>query len=148
MKNAKPPLTLDPRLAQDTYVLGQLENSQLLLMRNALFPWFVIVPHTLETELYKLPDAQQAEVLRQINLVSRFVEENYSVDKLNIGAIGNIVSQLHIHIVGRKRNDECWPRVVWGVDQFVAYTRQQVAEVKDKLQGFVSEAFIANGENN
>ena len=141
-RNTMPAITLDPRLAQDTLLLGHFDNSLLLLMRNALYPWFIIVPHTAEAELYQLPEVQQAAMLRQINLVSRFITENFNIDKLNVGAIGNMVAQLHVHVVGRRRSDECWPGVVWGGDPFVAYTPEQVVDIKDKLKAFMKNEMI------
>ena len=144
MSDAGSQFTLDPRLVQDTYALGQFDTSYVLLMRNALFPWFIVVPQSNEIELYQLPAAQQSAVLRQINAVSRFIDEHFAVDKLNIGAIGNLVPQLHIHIVGRNCNDACWPSVVWGVEQFKAYTAEQVAGIKDKLKYFLQDEFIVN----
>jgi len=141
MNNITVPITLDPRLLQDTELLGNFEGSLLLLMRNALYPWFVIVPYTSETELYQLPETQQAAVMHQVSLVSRFVAQTFAIDKLNVGAIGNLVAQLHIHVVGRRRDDECWPGVVWGRDPFIGYTTEQVNDIKGKLKAFMPDEF-------
>jgi len=102
-------------------------------MRNSLFPWFVVVPDTSEIEFYKLESDLQTKVLNQINLVSRFIEQAYSTDKINIASIGNIVSQLHVHIVGRYKSDICWPGVVWGVKEFKQYEPDQIKQIKNKL---------------
>ena len=114
-------------------MLGSFDSSHLLLMRNALFPWFVLVPFTNEIEFHKLGQEMQLEVLFQINLVSKFIEDNNKTDKINIGAIGNIVSQMHVHIIGRSKDDICWPGVVWGTTEFKSYKPGQVEEIKDKL---------------
>ncbi|MCB1881438.1 MAG: HIT domain-containing protein [Gammaproteobacteria bacterium] len=131
-----PNIQLDPRLKQDSHHLGWLGATELLLMRNSLFPWFVLVPNTNEIEFYKLDSALQLQILGQLNLVSEFVEHRYQIDKMNIGLIGNIVSQLHIHVIGRSRKDLCWPGVVWGVKAFAPYEPGQVEEIVEKLVTF------------
>jgi len=92
---------LDSRLDNDCFTLGQLKTSRLLLLNNSLVPWFILVPETSATEIYELPHAQQLELLDEINLLSNHLKQNFAVDKLNVAAIGNIVNQMHIHIVGR-----------------------------------------------
>lgn len=138
-----PDILLDPKLKEDCHLLGHLENNALLLMRNSLFPWFVLVPHTSEIEFYKLDAELQMKLVGQINLVSQFIEDNYSIDKLNIGSIGNIVSQLHVHIIGRSHDDECWPDVVWGVKKFKPYEQNQVSQIKEKLLVSLQNLFRA-----
>lgn len=138
---------LDPRLKQDSHHLGWLGATDLLLMRNSLFPWFVLVPKTDEIEFYKLDSELQTLILRQLNLMSEFVENSYQIDKMNIGLIGNIVSQLHVHIIGRNRKDICWPGVVWGVKAFESYQPGQVEEIVEKLIIFTQGAFRANPES-
>lgn len=125
---------LDARLQQDCIVLGELHNSLLLLMNNALLPWFILVPKTDKTELYELPSDMQAGVLSEINAVSRFVKEEFCVDKLNMAAIGNVVQQLHIHIIGRQHEDYCWPGVVWGRSEKTPYTEEAINHIMAKLE--------------
>lgn len=136
-----PEFSLDPALKNDCHLLGYLDSSVLLLMRNALFPWFVLVPRTSEIEFYRLAPELQIKVVDQINLVSRFIEQNFQIDKLNIASIGNIVSQLHVHVVGRSRNDICWPGVVWGVKESRPYEPEQVAQIQEKLATSFPELF-------
>jgi len=124
---------IDERLATDSYQLGKFDNCQLLLSKNALFPWFILVPTTRETEFHKLDPAQQAKIQQHINVVAQFIEKCFSTDKINIASIGNIVSQLHIHIIGRKRNDACWPGVVWGTTHFSEYKTGDVIIIKKQL---------------
>ena len=134
--------TLDDRLANDCIVLGKLDISLLLLMNNSLVPWFILVPETTETEIIDLPHPDQAKLLKEINLISTFIRENFICEKLNIGAIGNIVSQLHVHVIGRDSSDFCWPNVVWGTKEKEAYTDKQVAETIASLQAYLGEQFI------
>ncbi len=121
---------LDPRLAKDCLVLGKLNFSQLLLMNNALVPWFILVPNSSETEIIDLSKSEQADLLEEINHLAAFVRNNFVISKLNIAAIGNVVSQLHIHVLGRDPADYCWPNVVWGRDECRPYSDEKVAEIR------------------
>lgn len=132
---------LDPRLASDCLVLGMLNTSLLLLMNNSLVPWFILVPETTGTELTDLPPAEQAELLEQVNQVSGFIKDNFDISKLNIAAIGNIVSQLHVHVVGRDPSDYCWPNVVWGSKQREPYTDWRVEEITEELNEQLGDRF-------
>lgn len=127
-------LELDARLAGDCLVLGELGSSKLLLMNNALLPWFILVPATEETEIYRLPREQQLQLLEEINLLSDFIYNEFPVEKLNIASIGNIVKQLHVHIIGRHSSDFCWPGVVWGTGQSKPYTDAEIARIRKLLE--------------
>lgn len=114
---------IHPRLRDDCHVLGRLPFSMVLLQRNAQLPWFILVPKTDARELCRLPAPQREVLTAEIDLVSRFVLDHFRSDKLNVAAIGNLVSQLHVHVVGRKVGDACWPGVVWGgLTEFSAYS--------------------------
>jgi diadenosine tetraphosphate (Ap4A) HIT family hydrolase len=134
---------LHPRLQQDCHRLGRLGSSLLLLMDNAHFPWFVLVPDTQAVELHELEHGQQLAVLEQINAIARFVQQQYRVDKLNIGCIGNVVPQMHIHIVGRRVGDVCWPNVVWGTAQRKPYSEAEVRAIRDTLRPALQPLFRA-----
>lgn len=124
---------LDSRLANDCHVLGRLDLSLLCLMNNSLIPWFIVVPRTDKTELTDLSEVDQARLLKEINIISAFLKNNFPVTKLNIAAIGNIVSQLHIHIVGRQPSDICWPGVVWGISEKQNYSSDKIIEIRESL---------------
>ncbi len=125
--------TLDPRLAQDCVVLGKMRLSLLLLMKNSLVPWFILVPQRMATELFELNREDQETLREEINLMSRFVKEHFTVEKLNVAAIGNIVKQLHIHVIGRNSKDFCWPNVVWGTKEKQPYTDEEVTKILSSL---------------
>ena len=131
---------LDAQLQRDCFVLGRLEFCQLLLMNNAGVPWFILVPETALAEPFDLDASRQALLQAEINAVASFVRESFGTDKLNIATIGNIVSQLHVHVVGRRKNDYCWPGVVWGTVPPERYTDEQLAQIRTnvarKLKGF------------
>jgi len=125
--------TLDAQLASDCFELGRLGRARLLLMDNAALPWFILVPETECVELTDLPLPQQQELLADINRIASLITTEWAVDKLNIAAIGNVVRQLHIHIVGRSEGDYCWPGVVWGAASPGRYDSETLVEVRMKI---------------
>jgi diadenosine tetraphosphate (Ap4A) HIT family hydrolase len=134
--------TLDKRLQNDCHVMGELQQSLLLLMDNAHYPWFILVPKTHETEFYRLERETQSVLLDGINGLSDFIQSHFAVDKLNVATIGNVVSQMHIHVVGRYHTDPCWPGVVWGGAAKQSYAPEAVAEMKEKLCGFWGDKLV------
>lgn len=135
---------LDARLENDCFTLGRLQSSRLLLLNNSLVPWFILVPETTATELYELPREQQLILLDEINLLSDHLKKNFGVDKLNIAAIGNIVNQMHIHVVGRSVGDYCWPGVVWGAEGKQAYEPEEVENITAQLIKQLADVFTAS----
>jgi diadenosine tetraphosphate (Ap4A) HIT family hydrolase len=133
---------LDPRLAADCIQLGTLHGSRLLLMNNALVPWFILVPDTPHTEFYELPAAQQSAVLAAVNALSGLLKQRLAAQKTNVAAIGNVVSQLHVHVVGRRADDFCWPGVVWGAQQREAYSQDEAARIAALVCEGLGEAFV------
>lgn len=128
---------LDHRLENDCYRIAESEQFIVLLMNNRLVPWFILVPKTSETELYELDRTMQMAIMERTNQLSQFIKKEYEVDKLNIGAIGNIVKQMHIHVIGRYKSDAYWPGVVWGASQKEAYDEENVAQIKMKLKSIL-----------
>lgn len=126
-------MKIHPQLQQDCYQLGKLQACTLLLHKNALVPWFILLPPTEQRELYQLEPALQQLVQDDINQIAAYVEAHFHPDKLNIATIGNIVPQLHIHIVGRFHNDFCWPAPVWGQSGRDDYTPQDIAAIRQVL---------------
>lgn len=124
---------LHPQLVNDCFEMGYVDTSLLLLHKNALVPWFILVPDTTENELFKLSPALQASVSEETRMIARFTEQHFNADKLNIATIGNIVPQLHIHIIARHTNDFCWPNPVWGQSQFSEYSDNDVPSLKQEL---------------
>ena len=132
---------LDARLANDCLILGKLDLSLLLLMNNSLVPWFILVPNTNKTEMTELPLPDQDTLLKEINLISGYIKANFGISKLNTAAIGNIVNQLHIHIVGRDPSDYYWPNVVWGENEKKPYTDNQVTVISTALTEQLGKKF-------
>lgn len=105
---------LHPRLAADCHPLGRTALCQLLLYRNDALPWFILVPDVRAAELHELACAERAALTREADALARYAREALACEKVNVAAIGNLVPQLHVHVVGRRRDDPCWPGVVWG----------------------------------
>lgn len=115
---------LDSRLKADTFEICEYLDCKVLLMNNSIVPWFIVVPFTDKTEWYQLDDSQQYNINKIINKLSNFIVKEYGADKLNVATIGNVVKQMHIHVVGRFENDPVWPAPVWGNIEPNNYTNQ------------------------
>lgn len=106
---------LDPRLAADTAFIADGPLSQVRLMDDTRFPWLVLVPRVNGvSEWLELDGGQQRLLLAEINQVGQLIRAQPGVEKLNIGALGNIVRQFHVHLIGRHEGDPAWPGPVWG----------------------------------
>ncbi|NOQ78942.1 MAG: HIT domain-containing protein [Gammaproteobacteria bacterium] len=128
---------LDSRLANDCFILAESEQFVFLLMNNSLVPWFILVPKTDKTELHELDTITQTLVFNAINKISDFISNEFKPDKLNVAAIGNIVKQMHIHIIARYKTDAYWPGVVWGASEKQAYESVEVDKIKEKLNNIL-----------
>lgn len=106
---------LDARLSADCWDIADLELSKLLLMDNRNLPWLILVPRKERAvEITDLTVSEQQVLLQEINLVTEIQQKMFNPDKINTAAIGNLVPQLHVHIIGRFKNDAAWPAPVWG----------------------------------
>ena len=131
---------IDPRLAADTHAIGALPFSELLLMDDARFPWVILVPRIAGArELIDLDEGDQRLLLGEIDHVSRALETLLHPDKLNIAALGNVVPQLHVHVIARFTSDAAWPNPVWGRGERVAYGERErsarIAALRNALGG-------------
>ena len=131
----------DPRLAGDSVLVADGPLSQLRLMDDARFPWLVLVPRLPGAEEWiDLAGDQQRLLLAEVNLAGRLLRGLGPVHKLNIGALGNIVRQLHVHVVARREGDAAWPGPVWGAgtrQPYVASAREAlVSSLRKGLDGF------------
>ena len=117
-----PPFTLDPRLVRDTIPVASWPLCRVLLMNNRLWPWLILVPARADVrEIHHLEPEDRAILMEEIAKAAAGLERFGKPDKLNIGALGNIVPQLHIHIIARKIGDPAWPGPVWGSGHAEAY---------------------------
>ena len=115
---------LHSKLAADTFEVLSLEVSQLLLMNDARYPWLILVPQVSGMrDLHNLSTKQYQAVTQEIVQVSEVLESLAQAHKMNVGALGNMVPQLHIHIIARQTNDAAWPAPVWGVGEAQPYSQ-------------------------
>ena len=126
---------LHPRLMADTFEICELGQSKLLLMNDARYVWCIIVPRVAgAVEWHDLDDATATAVFKETMAVSGAIKTLEAIDKINIGAIGNVVSQLHIHIIGRKIGDAAWPAPVWGNGTAEAYSDTDAKNIIEKIK--------------
>lgn len=124
---------LDHRLAADSVFVADGPLSQVRLMDDTRFPWLVLVPRVANvSEWLDLGGSQQRLLLAEINQAGQLIREQPGVQKLNIGALGNIVRQLHIHLVGRHDQDDAWPGPVWGSGTAVRHEAQALHAQLDR----------------
>lgn len=114
--------SLDPRLEADTAFVTDWPLSRVLLINDARFPWLVLVPRRAHAvELHDLAHAERMVLIEEIARAGRGLKQLTGADKINVGALGNVVPQLHIHVVGRASSDAAWPGPVWGCGAAVGY---------------------------
>lgn len=118
--------TLDTRLGNDCFPIHENDSRILLLLNNAHYCWFVIVPKVDVCEWYELEKEQQLAINDEVNRLSQWLKQQQGAEKINIATIGNIVRQMHIHVLGRKSSDPAWPGVVWGHGERTSYEENDV----------------------
>lgn len=133
---------LHPQLVNDGILVGHFPLCALLLINDAQYPWFVTVPRREDvTEIFQLDDADRAQLLRESCQLAEAMKDAFKADKLNIAALGNMVSQLHVHHIVRYRDDPAWPAPVWGKLPPVPCTEQLIAERIGKLKAVLNADF-------
>ena len=126
---------LHPRLAADCIVLGDLPLSRLLLMNDSRFPWCILVPRQAGLrELHDLVPTDGAKLFAELDRVARALIDCCGAYKLNVGALGNLVPQLHVHVVARQPQDAAWPGPVWGSGPAVPYAADAATRLTARLR--------------
>lgn len=147
-------LLLHPRLEADTLALGRLPLSLLRLMNDATWPWLILVPQrpgfgeaglgepgpgevgpgeAYVREICELPPTDRALLIEEIALVSDALRDLFRPDKINVGALGNLVPQLHVHVLARFTTDPAWPAPVWGKSAPVPYESAPLADIQSRI---------------
>ena len=120
---------LDPMLAADTRHAADLPLCELRLMDDARYPWLVLVPRVAgAVEILDLDESDQRRLADEVRTCARALQALTRAHKLNIAALGNVVRQLHVHVIARFEHDEAWPRPVWGVHPRIPYDDDDDAE--------------------
>jgi diadenosine tetraphosphate (Ap4A) HIT family hydrolase len=136
-----PSFTLHPQLAADTLQVADLPLCKVLLMNDRQYPWLILVPQVREArEFLDLTATEQQQVWREILAVQAVLKELTNPQKLNVGALGNMVPQLHIHIIARFEHDAAWPKPVWGVNKPVPYSPMEAGTLLSQLKPALDRA--------
>ena len=134
---------LDARLAADTALVGDWPLSRVLLMNDSRFPWLILVPRRAGcTELFDLPSDHQQQLIGEVTRASRVLRDVFACEKINVASLGNIVPQLHVHIVGRKNADAAWPGPVWGFGKAHPYASSDLQALTGKFANKLAAAPI------
>jgi len=131
---------LHPRLAADTALITDWPLSRVLLMNDSRFPWLILVPRRAGiAELFELDDSTRATLMDEIIRSSERLKRWARADKINTGIVGNIVRQLHVHVVARAETDMAWPGTVWGAGQPIPYTAPDLQRVVRAFRQFLDQ---------
>ena len=129
---------MDPALEQDSFLIADMELSKLYVKNDKDNPWFVLIPRKANaSELVDLTHEEQCMLMEEVTTVSEFLKHYYRPTKINIGALGNIVRQLHIHIIARYENDQAWPQALWGTTPEVFFEQVELENIKSNFQEFI-----------
>lgn len=132
---------IHPQLAADSHALFEWQTCHVRLHNNATFPWLIIVPETEQIEFHDLPTKLQLAITHISQVSSEWFKAAYNCEKTNFAAIGNVVQQLHVHVIGRHSKDPLWPDVVWGNDFPIKnYQTAEIERIKQKLQNLLGVA--------
>jgi diadenosine tetraphosphate (Ap4A) HIT family hydrolase len=130
---------LHPQLAQDCIPLGEFPLCRLLLINDANYPWFVLVPRRADvSEIYHLSSEDQAQLMRESCFLAENLADSFAARKMNVASLGNMVPQLHLHHIVRFEKDPAWPGPVWGKLPARSYTDEQINDIRTKLQSLMS----------
>ena len=131
---------LHPTLAKDCITLGRFTLCRVLLMNDANYPWFILVPEREGvTEIHQLTEEDQTRLIQESSHLARRLAQAYRADKMNVAALGNLVPQLHIHHIVRYRGDPAWPQPVWGKVPPTAYQPAQLEDVRRRIGDILEE---------
>jgi diadenosine tetraphosphate (Ap4A) HIT family hydrolase len=130
--------TIDPKLNSGSFTVAELKFSRLLLKNDSNYLWFILVPRKVDAvELTDLDFADQTEILHEINQVSKALQKGFAIDKLNIATLGNMVKQLHIHVIGRFKTDIAFPKPIWEFAAAKPYEEKAAQDLIKKIQSLL-----------
>ncbi|HLI12951.1 MAG TPA: HIT domain-containing protein [Alphaproteobacteria bacterium] len=131
---------LHPQLAADTHLIADWPLSRVLLMDDRRFPWLILVPRRPQLcEIHDLAPADRAQLMEEIVRASRALSKAWAPDKINVAALGNVVRQLHIHIVGRRKDDAAQPGLVWAAGPAQRYSPAALADVIGRAKAALAD---------
>lgn len=126
---------LHHRLQADTHFVADLQLCRVLLMNDSRYPWVILVPRqNALREFHDLSTANRHLLMDEISQFTQALQGEFSAEKMNVGALGNMVPQLHIHIIARNSGDTAWPGPVWGVGAATPYNNDDAAALCQRLK--------------
>jgi diadenosine tetraphosphate (Ap4A) HIT family hydrolase len=132
-------MILHPQLEKDCFVVGRFPLCALLLLNDANYPWFILVPQRENiTEIHQLSEEDQRQLIKESSQLATCIEIEFNADKINIAALGNMVPQLHIHHIVRYKTDPAWPAPVWGKLPATAYTTPDAEQLRERMRFLLS----------
>ena len=127
--------SIHPQLLKDCHLVGSLPSGMLLLNRNAALHWFILVPDSELKDVLDLPQDQARRVFEDCAAVSVYIKESLDYPKVNFAGLGNQVPQMHLHLIGRRPGDACWPDPVWGnLQHSGVYTAEKLQDIRSGLE--------------
>jgi diadenosine tetraphosphate (Ap4A) HIT family hydrolase len=137
---------IDERIISTSFILGDWPLSRVLLKNESQFPWFILVPRVENIqEIYQLAKENQQVLMEEINQLSLLVNHYFNPDKLNIGALGNVVPQLHVHLIARNKHDAMWPQGIWqSALNSRAYERSELNPLLADLKDLIGKSTFCN----
>lgn len=130
--------TLDPRLIADSIEICNLQLSKVILKNDKSNPWFLLVPQRSNvSEIIDLNAEEQSILMEEIAIVSEFLKEYYRPTKLNVGSLGNMVRQLHVHVIARYENDRAWPNPIWNTPAELTFDELELSNIKSNFLEFI-----------
>jgi len=130
-----PQFLIHHQLLADARLLGRLKHCHVLLHKNALVPWFILVPDVDSADLLDLPALQRNLIIDECAVIAGFIKRHFHSTKINCAALGNLVPQLHLYVIGRSASDPCWPRPVWGnLDTDKPYSTMELESICKRLR--------------
>jgi len=134
---------IHPQLQQDCVVIGRFPLCHLLLLKDANYPWFILVPDRDEiSEVFELSAQDQEQLIRESSQLAEVLAAKFKADKINIAALGNVVPQLHIHHVVRYRDDAAWPAPIWGAVPAKPYVASELSERVREVKTWFCDAMV------
>lgn len=131
-------MNIHPQLIADTHYLGKLELNHCLLMDDSRYPWIILVPDVADAkEIYQLSAQDRIQLLNESCMVQKMMVELFQPDKLNLGALGNIVPQLHLHHIARYGDDPAWPGPVWGHSSALPYSTKMAKKTINLIKNSI-----------
>lgn len=143
MINSQNQFVLHPQLENDTFFLGSLDLSDVLLMNDSRYPWLILVPRSNNVfDITDLSEENRQILMEETNFVASLIKRHYKPERLNIAMLGNVVPQLHCHIIARFKEDFAWAKPVWGIGEAVPYSEDKQEETISLLKNLLFQQTV------